>query len=93
MPSRGHKKRVARIGGAQRVARTHACAGLNPRTDLPDRLFFQTAVQPLLKIYSGFPKTQITSISVPFRPTRGAYRDRHGRGAECGGRGSVGHDT
>src|SRR5260370_40279374 len=27
----------------------------------------------------------------PSHPTRGAYRDRHGRGAGCGGRGSVGH--
>ena len=26
----------------------------------------------------------------PSHPTRGAYRDRHGRGAGCGGRGSVG---
>src|SRR5438309_12055721 len=26
----------------------------------------------------------------PSRPTRGAYRDRHGRGVGCGGRGSVG---
>ena len=25
----------------------------------------------------------------PSHPTTGAYRDRHGRGAGCGGRGSV----
>jgi hypothetical protein len=29
----------------------------------------------------------------PSRPTRGAYRDRHGRGVGCGGRGSVGRVT
>src|SRR6266851_2619942 len=34
--------------------------------------------------------TQITSISAAVSPHRGAYRDRHGRGAGCGGRGSVG---
>jgi hypothetical protein len=34
--------------------------------------------------------TQITSISVAVPLPRGAYRDRHGRGAGCGGRGSVG---
>jgi hypothetical protein len=50
----------------------------------------------LSSLISGFPK----NISVPTypksilelfasHPTRGAYRDRHGRGEGCGGRGSV----
>src|SRR6266849_5970173 len=50
----------------------------------------------LSSLISDFPK----NISVPTHPksllelwpshpTRGAYRDRHGRGAGCGGRGSV----
>src|SRR5712671_4573434 len=50
----------------------------------------------LSSLISDFPK----NISVPTcpksdlelfasHPTRGAYRDRHGRGVECGGRGSV----
>jgi hypothetical protein len=50
----------------------------------------------LSSLISGFPK----NISVPAppksdleflasHPTRGAYRDRHGRGEGCGGRGSV----
>jgi hypothetical protein len=51
-------------------------------------------------LISDFPK----NISVPIypkshlelslsRPTTGAYRDRHGRGAGCGGRGSVRRET
>jgi len=34
-----------------------------------------------------YPKS-ILELS-PSHPTRGAYHDRHGRGVECGGRGSV----
>ena len=33
--------------------------------------------------------TQIKSISLAVPSPRGAYRDRHGRGVGCGGRGSV----
>jgi len=47
-------------------------------------------VQSRLQKYSRSLFTQITSISAPVPPHRGAYRDRHGRGAGCGGRGSVG---
>jgi hypothetical protein len=54
---------------------------------------FSTGLSSLI---SDFPK----NISVPTHPkshlelfashpTRGAYRDRHGRGMGCGGRGSV----
>src|SRR5258708_32834642 len=32
---------------------------------------------------------QNTFRTAPSRPTRGAYRDRHGRGMGCGGRGSA----
>jgi hypothetical protein len=48
-------------------------------------------VQPHLQKYfcSGF--TQIRTISSAVSSHRGAYRDRHGRGMGCGGRGSVGH--
>ena len=43
---------------------------------------------PLQKyFYSGL--TQIKSISLTVSSQAGAYRDRHGRGAGCGGRGSV----
>jgi hypothetical protein len=34
-------------------------------TDLPDGLHFKKAVKPLLKKYSAFQNTQITSISIP----------------------------
>ena len=59
-------------------------------TDLPDGLFLRWAVQSHLQKYFAFPPTQITSYPPSSRPTGGAYRDRHGRGMRCGGRGSVG---
>jgi len=48
-----------------------AC-GRGPIADLP--------VQPRLQKYFGFLLTQITGLSSPSRPKRGAFRDRHGRG-------------
>ena len=47
-------------------------------------------VQPHFQKYFGSRLTQIKSISLTSSPTKGAYRDRHGRGVGCGGRGSVG---
>ena len=44
-------------------------------------------VQSHFKKYSASPLTQITSISPAVLSHRGAARDRHGRGAGCGGRG------
>jgi hypothetical protein len=49
----------------------------------------QIRVQPLSQKYSCFVLTQITCISITVPPHRGAYRDRHGRGAGCGGRGGA----
>jgi hypothetical protein len=46
-------------------------------------------VQSCLKKYFCSGLTQITSISLAVSSPRGAYRDRHGRGAGCGGRGSA----
>jgi hypothetical protein len=48
------------------------------------------AVQPHFEKYFRSRLTQIKSISLAVLPHTGAYRDRHGRGAGCGGRGSVG---
>jgi hypothetical protein len=48
-------------------------------------------VQLRLQKYFRSSLTQITSISPAVPPHRGAYRDRHGRGMGCGGRGSVWH--
>jgi hypothetical protein len=47
-------------------------------------------VQPPLQKYFCSRLTQITSISPAVLSHRGAARDRHERGAGCGGRGSVG---
>ena len=56
-------------------------------TDLPDGLSGDGSVQPPLQKYSAFPVGQIISTSSPVPSHRGAARDRHGRGAGCGGRG------
>ena len=48
------------------------------------------AVQPHFEKYFRSRLTQIKSISLAVLPHTGAYRDRHGRGAGCFGRGSVG---
>ena len=59
-------------------------------TDLPVGLFSGKRVQRFFMIFSAFPFMQISSL-VPRRltPLRGAYRDRHGRGVGCGGRGGA----
>ena len=46
-------------------------------------------VNALLQKYFPSRLTQITSLIRPVLSHRGAYRDRHGRGMGCGGRGSV----
>jgi hypothetical protein len=64
------------------------------KCELPERL--GVLILAVSSLISDFPK----NISVPHypksllelfasHPTRGAYRDRHGRGEGCGGRGSV----
>src|ERR1700687_2441007 len=50
-------------------------------------------VQPHFQKYFRSRLTQIKSISSAVSSPRGAYRDRHGRGAGCGGRGSAGRET
>ena len=82
------------IGWCQRVARTRARGSCSthvlicPTGCFPNRcpalfenIFCFSEDPNHLYIHSG-PST-----------LRGAYRDRHGRGAECGGRGGVRHDT
>src|SRR4030088_2951717 len=59
-------------------------------TDLPDGRFGSSAVQPYFQKYFHSRLTQIKTISLAVSSPRGAYRDRHGRGMGCGGRGSVG---
>jgi hypothetical protein len=45
---------------------------------------------PIAKNILIFRNPKSLLYSMPSRPTQGAYRDRHGRGMRCGGRGSVG---
>jgi len=52
--------------------------------------FARLPVQPHLQKYFHSRLTQIKSISFAVSSPAGAYRDRHGRGVGCGGRGSVG---
>jgi hypothetical protein len=53
---------------------------------------FSWQIKMICPVQSYFQKyflsrlTQITSELTPSRPTKGAYRDRHGRGMGCGGR-------
>ena len=67
--------------------------GLNPSYDLPDGLIdlpdgqiSENRVQPPLQKYFCFSETQIKLYVRRPVPQRGAARDRHGRGAGCGGR-------
>ena len=72
---------MARMGFAQ----THPYV----LADLPDGRFVDRGVQPPLQKDFRFRPPQITSRTFRIPPHRGAYRDRHGRGEGCGGRGSV----
>jgi hypothetical protein len=62
-------------------------ADLRAGSELSNRINLMLAVQSCRQEYFDSLQTQITSISIAFRPDGGAFRDRHGRGAECGGRG------
>jgi hypothetical protein len=45
-------------------------------SNFPKNIFVSTYPKSILELFAS-------------HPTRGAYRDRHGRGVGCGGRGSV----
>src|SRR4030088_2252561 len=71
-----------RDGRGPRQARNAMAGRLDvPPADLPDGLSGDMPVQPHLQKYFVSRLTQITSISPAVSPPRGAYRDRHGRGA------------
>ena len=57
------------------------------KSDLPDGLFCKSAVQPLWQKYFAWSFGRNRNRANHLVPHRGAYRDRHGRGAGCGGRG------
>ena len=59
----------------------------------PDGQISHSAVQSCFQKYFHSRLTQISSRPLAVSSPRGAYRDRHGRGMGCGGRGSVGRVT
>ena len=87
-PRVAYPARAARWpGGLIRVAGLPARpADLRVKSNFSNRIKLFLSVQSRLKKYSGFPKPQITFITAAVHPTRGAYRDRHGRGVGCDGR-------
>jgi hypothetical protein len=64
----------------------HVRLGGNPGNCL-DGQITNLPVQPLWQKYFCLRQTQITSLYLHPVPIRGAFRDRHGRGVGCGGRG------
>jgi hypothetical protein len=62
---------------------------LRQNAELLNKLKLICPVQPHLQKDSAFPVGQINSIALPVSSHRGAARDRHGRGAGCGGRGGA----
>jgi hypothetical protein len=79
-PPRREWLRLARKRNLRTLAATHQ----------PGGQITQNSVNPRRGKYSAFPKSQIRLYRPPSRSTGGAFRDRHKRGAGCGGRGSVG---
>ena len=79
-PSYALSGHSVRMGGAEAILSN--CFQI-----CPDGLFCESHVYPPSQKYSASLFTQITCVSLPSRPTRGAARDRHGRGTGCGGRG------
>jgi hypothetical protein len=73
-----------------RDSRRHFESNPETRAAFARRANQQFRVQPPRKKYFASPPGRLSSIRDSFRPERGAYRDRHGRGMECGGRGSAG---
>src|SRR6266480_7988191 len=55
----------------------------------PSGVFWTRVSIPLCKNISLHPSGKSSLQLLPSHPTRGAYHDRHERGVECGGRGSV----
>src|SRR5258708_37248525 len=64
-------------------------APVRQNANLLKRINVIWVVQSCLQKYSVSRLTQITSKTHPVSFHRGAYRDRHGRGMGCGGRGSA----
>jgi hypothetical protein len=82
---------VSRRKGTPPVLRSSG--GFIRQGDLLNRISLMLAVQSCLQKDFRSRSTQIRTISLAVSSQGGAYRDRHGRGAGCGGRGSVGRAT
>ena len=62
---------------------------MREKTIFPSQFNLIWVVQSSIKKYFRSLLTQITCISIAVSSHRGAARDRHGRGAGCGGRGLI----
>ena len=82
-PVRGQNTLLAHLAHA-----AHRHSGLRGKTNLSRRIKLIWVVQSCQKKYSTFRLPQISGIG-PSSCSEGATRDRHGRGAGCGGRGSA----
>jgi hypothetical protein len=86
--------RILRGGGVRHGFSLQGCASrdgagvgrLRAGAELSNRIKLMLPVQSWPQKYFDSLQTQITSLSIAFRPDGGAYRDRHGRGEECDGR-------
>jgi hypothetical protein len=56
---------------------------LRQKSNLSSRIKLFLPVQSLREKFSASQFPQITFLTVPSHPTRGAYRDRHGRGVDA----------
>ena len=83
-------KEVAARSWASPRADDIGLISLRAQPNLLSRIKLMLPVQsPFAKIFC-FSEYPSHPIFLPVPPHRGAYRGRHGRGAGCGGRGSVG---
>jgi hypothetical protein len=80
--------RYPAIIGGLRLANTAARFVETDQSDCPTGKSIKSCPAPFAKIFSFAPDPNQMHIQ-DVLSHRGAYRDRHGRGAGCGGRGSV----
>jgi hypothetical protein len=93
-PAEGRRHRpkptvVVSIKISRLVRSTTRPADCEQYGNLLNRINLICPVQSSLQKHSASHLTQISSRTLAVSLPRGAYRDRHGRGAGCGGRGGV----
>jgi hypothetical protein len=72
------------------IGRLQTIFSMRLERNLPSNSNVIWPVQTSREKYSASAVGQISGLSPPVSPKRGAGRDRHERGLRCGGRGSVG---